>query len=86
MFQLRKGGRVGYEDLMRELEIIERQVLQHDGSLAMNLMVLETKLRERFQMLESGQTPPAMEDFPSNPESLTMEDIRALIPQDLPPR
>lgn len=85
MFQLRKGGRVGYEDLMRELEIIERQVLQHDGSLAMNLMVLETKIRERFQMLETGQAAPEDDDFPANVDALTMADIRALIPQDLPP-
>jgi hypothetical protein len=74
MFQLRRAGQVGYEDLMRELEVIEKKLFKVDGSLAMNLMVLEAKLRERFQKMEQEHAAPP----------LSLDDIQALIPQDLP--
>jgi hypothetical protein len=74
MYQLKRAGQVRYEDLMRELEVIEKKLFKVDGSLAMNLMVLEAKIRERFQKMEDDSTVPP----------LSLDDIQALIPQDLP--
>ena len=82
---LRRTGNVAYEDLMRELEQIEHELLQENGTLAMNLMVLETKLRERFQQMEMRlleRLP--MDEAPEADDDFTLEEIQALIPQDLP--
>lgn len=80
MNQLRRMGRVGYEDLMRELEVFEKSLLKEDPSMAMSLMALEAKIRERFQQFEMAQ-----ESKSEGIERLSLEDIQALIPQDLPP-
>lgn len=79
MFQVRRRGQTSYEDLMHELEAIEQQLLPQDSALAMNLMVLEAKIRERFQSMEKFQ-----DNIFVEPE-LTVEEIRDLIPKDLPP-
>lgn len=80
MYQLRRSGRIGYEDLMRELEVIEQKLLKEDGALAMDLMVLEAKIRERFQNLERMAH---IEDGSLGAPGLTMDDLQALIPKDL---
>jgi hypothetical protein len=83
MYQLRRTGPIGYEDLMRELGVIEHRLLKEDRATAMSLMVLEAKLRERFQYMEQ-----LLEDGHGKTEtsrdSLTLEDLQALIPQDFP--
>jgi hypothetical protein len=79
MFQVRRRGQAGYEDLMREMESIEQQLLPENSAIAMNLMVLEAKIRERFQKLEKMSTLSLFED--TTPED---GDLHALIPQELP--
>lgn len=85
MFQLRRRGQVAYEDLLRELEMIERRVMSVDGSLAMELMVLDAKIRDRFQRMELTASTKGSDELPLAVDQLTMDDIRAMIPQDLPP-
>jgi len=88
MHQLRRRGPGGFEDLMQELEGIEQYLIkQGESASAMDLMVLEAKIRERFQALEKreGLSSILIGD-PSCPEGdLSLEDIQALIPMDLPP-
>ncbi len=81
MFQVRKRGQVGYEDLLREMEAIEHQLLSENSSLAMNLMVLEAKMRERFQALDRTATAKITDDLM---DDLTMDDLHAMIPRELP--
>ena len=84
MFQLRRRGPVAYEDLLREMEAIEQHLLGVDPSAAMTLMALEAKIRERFHQLDvMAGGKPAQEDF-SMSDDLTLDEIRAMIPQDLP--
>ncbi len=81
MYQLRRSTRNGYEDLMRELEVIEHKLLKENGALAMDLMVVETKIRERFQALEHlAQYDGNRNEGPGMP----VDSLQALIPQDLP--
>ncbi len=79
---VRRKGQVVYEDLLRELEVIERRLLPEDSGAAMSLMVLESKLRERFQtldMIAQGRQVPTRDTFGS-----VHDEINALIPRDLP--
>ena len=78
---VRRKGQVVYEDLLRELDVIEQRLLPEDSGAAMSLMVLEAKLRERFQQfdrLAQGRTAEV------DDASLLRTDISALIPRDLP--
>ena len=82
MFQTRKKARVGYEDLMRELESMERHLMTVDGSAAMNLMVLEAKIRERFQQLDGGTwESPRMDGYAM--DDLSYDEIQDMIPRDV---
>lgn len=81
MFQVRRRGPAGYEDLLREMEAIEQQLLTENSTVAMNLMVLEAKIRERFQQLERMAGLTLYEETTPN-ESFS--DLKALIPQELP--
>lgn len=79
---VRRQGQVVYEDLLRELEIIEQRLLPENSGAAMSLMVLEAKLRERFHtldMIAQGRRP-AREDVVEDAHS----DMSALIPRELP--
>jgi hypothetical protein len=81
MYQLRRSARIGCEDLMRELEVIEQKLLKEDSALAMELMVLEAKLRERFQHLERMG---AYDGLKNEGPGMPLDALQALIPQDLP--
>ena len=85
MFEVKRRGRIGYEDLMREMEAFERQIMVVDSSLAMNLMVLEAKIRERFQQMERQNAPGGVfgDLLGDAEEDLSMDDIRGMIPQDI---
>ncbi len=88
MHQLRRRGPGGFEDLMRELEGIEQHLIkQGENASAMDLMVLEAKIRERFQALERRDDMGSLliGDPSSRDGDLSLEDIQALIPMDLPP-
>ncbi|OVE75988.1 hypothetical protein BVX98_06685 [bacterium F11] len=88
MHELRKTGKVGFEDLMRELASLEKSALSYDASLAMSLMVIEAKIRERFQQLEYRviqADPTYHKNSPAFSEELTLEEIEQLIPSELPP-
>lgn len=88
MHQLRRRGPGGFEDLMRELEAIEQHLIkQGENASAMDLMVLEAKIRERFQALEKRDDMGSLliGDPSSRDGDLRLEDIQALIPMDLPP-
>ena len=86
MFKVERRGMVGYEDLMRELESFEQELLPENRLLAMDLMVLEAKIRERFQKMENQTwekfSNMAFEDD-FKEQDLSMADIEAMIPQDL---
>src|SRR5687767_5872732 len=87
MNQVKKLGRIGYEDLMRELEVIERQILIQDSGIAMDLMVLETKIRERFQIFDTQVRlldSEAASQMEFGGEEWSMESVEGLIPRDLP--
>ena len=81
MFQVRRKGPQGYEDLLREMEVIEQQLLTENSTVAMNLMVLEARLRERFQKLERVASLSLYEE--TTPQD-SVNDLQALIPQELP--
>ena len=80
MFQVRRRGPAGYEDLLREMESIEQQLLPENSAVAMNLMVLEARIRERFQKLERVASVSLFED--TTPRDAN--DVKALIPHELP--
>lgn len=84
MFSLRRRGQVAYEDLLREMEAIEHQLLSENSALAMNLMVLEARIRERFQLMDVHlqDKAPAMKDY--SDDDMTLDEIEALIPKELP--
>ncbi len=86
MNQTKKSGYIGYEDLLRELASLEQQILPENGSLAMELMALEAKIRDRFQKYQNrtGEIPDPFEDLmlPFKNE-LSYDEIKSLIPQDL---
>jgi hypothetical protein len=80
---VRRKGQVVYEDLLRELELIEQRLLTEDSGAAMNLMVLEARLRERFQYLDLMlQGRMSREDQAE--DAVVRTDMSALIPKDLP--
>jgi len=87
MNQLRQNDRLGYEDLMRELERFEHDLLKENGDMAMSLMVLEAKIRERFQLMESRLWDKYynfnIEDGLGSPDDLSNEELQAMIPKDL---
>jgi hypothetical protein len=89
MNRVRKRGTLGYEDLMRELEEIEKNLLAQDqNDLAMSLMVLETKFRDRFQFLESriqDQWAGLLDEKFLNSDDLSADEIQDLIPKDIVP-
>jgi len=67
---------------MLELSIIEQHLLHENSALAMNLMVLEAKIRERFRTME--QSAFNLPDFDDSLENdISLADIKALIPQDI---
>ena len=88
MHLVRRKGQVVYEDLLRELELVEQQVMLENSALAMSMMVLEAKLRDRFQQmdqaLQDNVRVAAGDDFLIK-DDLTVADLEALIPRDLPP-
>jgi len=84
---VRRRRQVVYEDLLRELELVEHQVMQENSGLAMTMMVLEAKLRDRFhQMDEQIQTGTHYD--PSGgflmSENMSVAELECLIPRDLP--
>jgi|GEM_PF-4493962 len=87
MHDIGRRGRLGCEDLMRELASIEHQLLKENSALAMSLMVLEAKLRERFQELEYRviEKDPSYQNFPFFDADADLDDIHSLLPQELPP-
>jgi hypothetical protein len=82
---VRRKGQVVYEDLLRELELVEQQLMMENSGIAMTIMVLEAKLRDRFhQMDRQLQTPmPAMDDLLIK-DNFSAAEIEALIPRELP--
>jgi hypothetical protein len=80
MFQVKRKGPLGYEDLLREMEVIEQQLLIDNSPIAMNLMVLEARLRERFQRLEQLASMSLFEQ--TTPQDA--DGVHSLIPQELP--
>lgn len=85
---VRRKGQVVYEDLLRELELVEQQVMLENSALAMSMMVLEAKLRDRFQQMDQALQENTLvatgDDFLMR-DDLTVADLEALIPRDLPP-
>ncbi|MCG3205681.1 MAG: hypothetical protein KCHDKBKB_02403 [Elusimicrobia bacterium] len=84
MYQLKRRGPIGYEDLLREMESIEHQLLSENSSLAMNLMVLEARIRERFQVLDAQARGQFISETTPVEETSYLDEIRALIPKDMP--
>ena len=84
MYQVKRRGSVGFEDLLREMEVIEHQLLSENSSLAMNLMVLETRIRERFHMFEVQKQVPFIPESTPMEDEILLEEIRAMIPKDIP--
>lgn len=85
MYQLKRRGPVAYEDLLREMEVIEHHLLSENSALAMDLMVLEARIRERFQKMElltQGKNLFSEENLLGN--DFDLDDIQALIPKELP--
>ncbi len=87
MNRVARRGTIGYEDLMRELEEFEQELLGEDRSMAMNLMVLEAKIRGRFQEMEN-RIWDRYSSFTEEPnagdeEELTLAEIESMIPRDL---
>ena len=81
MFLVKRRGNVGYEDLMRELSAISQSMMTENSSTAMDLMVLEAKLRERFEQME-GTAPRDRSIWPFLDDEMSPEEVRALIPID----
>lgn len=80
MYQLKRSANTECENLMRELAMIEQKLMAENSALAMDLMVVEAKIRERFQRLE--RLSPVSE--PNAGPGLSLDDLQALIPRDLP--
>ncbi|MFN0116781.1 MAG: hypothetical protein ACKVQC_00620 [Elusimicrobiota bacterium] len=83
MYGLKRRSPIAYEDLLRELEEISRHLLPDNSSVAMDLMVLEARFRERFQQLELEmqlKTSTSKKDLIGDPN-----DFNMMIPKDLPP-
>ena len=82
MFLVKRRGSIGYEDLMRELSSISQSMMTENSSTAMDLMVLEAKIRERFEELE-GTSSRDRSIWPFLDDELSPEEVRALIPSDI---
>lgn len=82
---VRRKGQVVYEDLLRELEKVEQQLMSENSAMAMSVMVLEAKLRDRFQQMDQQSSTASLtcEDLLIK-DDLSAEEIEALIPRDLP--
>lgn len=84
---VRRKGQVVYEDLLRELELVEHQVMQENSALAMSMMVLEAKLRDRFhqmdQQIQLGSNFDSMDEILMR-DDMSVAELEALIPRDLP--
>ncbi len=84
---IRRKGQVVYEDLLRELELVEHQVMQENSALAMSIMVLEAKLRDRFhqmdQQIQLGTSFDSSDDFLMR-DNMSVAELECLIPRDLP--
>jgi hypothetical protein len=87
MYLVKRSGQVAYEDLLRELEVVEQQLLSENSAIAMNLMVLEAKFRERFQRMEeqSASRLPFTDEDLFMKDDISMDDVMSLLPQELPP-
>ena len=84
MNQVRRRGQVVYEDLLREMEAIEHQLLAQDSGLAMSLMVLEAKVRERFQQMDRFSAQDARREDPFFAGGdILLDDVHDLIPKEL---
>lgn len=87
MNKLERRGMVGYEDLMRELEGFEQELLPENRAMAMDLMVLEAKIRERFQQMETKiwnrYTELNFDEANLFEKEMSLADIEAMIPQDV---
>jgi hypothetical protein len=85
MHPVRRAAYLGYEDLMRELSKIERDLLEQDSGLAMELMALEARIRDRFQFMQMRllNSNEGLEDGVAFKDDLTPDEIRTLIPQDI---
>ena len=84
MFEVKRRGQITYEDLLREMESMEHQLLIENSAMAMNLMVLEAKLRERFQAMDLQWQDKFGFDEDMLGDNPTVDEIRALIPRELP--
>ena len=86
MFKVERRGMLGYEDLMHELESFEQDLFEEHPGMAMNLMVLEAKIRERFQRMEGHiwekYSTLCADENPSE-NDLSEAEIEAMIPKDL---
>jgi hypothetical protein len=83
---VKRKGQVVYEDLLHELELIEHQVMQENSALAMSMMVLEAKLRDRFHQMDTNlrtSVPMSTDDLLIK-DDLSAAEIEALIPRELP--
>ena len=83
---VRRKGQVVYEDLLRELELVEQQLMMENSALAMTVMVLEAKFRDRFQQADAliqRSASDAADDLLIK-DDLSMAELEALIPRDLP--
>lgn len=84
---VRRKGQVVYEDLLRELELVEHQVMQENSALAMSMMVLEAKLRDRFHQMDQ-QIQFGVHADPTGGllmrDDVSVADLECLIPRDLP--
>jgi len=82
MFSVKRRGAIGYEDLMRELSAISQSMMPENSSAAMDLMVLEAKIRERFEQLEGTASRDRLL-WPFLDDELSEAEIQALIPNDI---
>jgi hypothetical protein len=64
--------------------MIEQQLMEVDRGAAMNLMVLEARLRECFQSYEKPTDERMIQSLAPIFNDLSLDEIQALIPQDLP--
>jgi hypothetical protein len=85
MHQVKRRAQVGYEDLMRELEVFEQMLMQDNRPVGMDFMVLEAKIRDRFESMgkNSWEKLSLWELTEPGDNDLTIEQIQALIPRDI---
>lgn len=83
MFELKRSQTHQYENLMRELSQIEETLMSENRGLALELMVLEAKIRDRFEQMEQALVEQPLLNEPL--DQLSPDDVQALIPFDIPP-